>query len=92
MEPVRRETVLIGSAAPAPSVAKAGGVKLDQNLMEDEDEIEGGIEGMMGESPKQMGVDTLDRLEREQMQALVDGLAAMDGERTKRGGDFGDLI
>ncbi|KAL8280698.1 hypothetical protein RQP46_007021 [Phenoliferia psychrophenolica] len=90
MEPVRRETVLIGNSAP-PAVAKPG-VKVVQDLLEEDESEENGTGVLMGDSPQEMGAGSLDRLEREQMQALVDGLAAMDGERTKRGGDFGDLI
>lgn len=111
MEPVRRESVLIGSAGPSAggvAVAPKGGAV---DLLEEEDEgdgmglglaiaqrVEEKAEGKSGEqmgtllgedqlgSPKEMGSGTLDRLEQEQMQALVDGLAAMDGERTRKAG------
>jgi hypothetical protein len=42
-------------------------------------------------SPKEMGINSLDQMEKDQMQALVDGLAAMDGERTRQQAS-GDLI
>ena len=85
MEPVRRDTVLIGNAAlPVPKT------KVVHDLMEDDEDEDSllGEQPVVG-SPKEMGTDSLDRIEREQMQALVEGLAAMD---SKRGGDVGDLF
>lgn len=52
-------------------------------LGNDDDELVG--------SPKEMGINSLDQMEKDQMQALVDGLAAMDGERTRQQAS-GDLI
>lgn len=85
MEPVRKETsVLALGREGLPRGNHRGEDLVEEDLM-------GGEGGVVG-SPREMGVDSMDRLEREQMQALVEGLAAMDGERSRRDGGVGELF
>jgi hypothetical protein len=68
----------------------------EQEEEEEERDLLAGSEDGHGEvlmgSPKEMGQGTIDQYERDQMEALVQGLAAMDGTRGSKEDGIGSLF
>ena len=56
-----------------------------------EESLEGGQGGLV-DTLNGVGVEGTERVEKEQTQALVEGLAALDGERSRRDERVGELF